>query len=130
MKKIYLGEDTPTQAIFLKGILNREPDLDPVVFGDGLDLYLAILAHPPSLIISDNILPSLDGLALARLIKFHEETQNIPFILVSSMSEEQIGDLKESGVNAYLSKPLNLPKLRELIRSLLASPISPSVKRG
>lgn len=42
MKKIYLGEDTPTQALFLRGILSREGDLDTTVFGDGLNLYLAI----------------------------------------------------------------------------------------
>lgn len=118
MSKVYLGEDTPTQALFLRGALNREPGLEVTIFGDGLDLYLAILRDPPHLIISDNMLPTLGGLALARLIKFHEETQHIPFILISSMTQEQIGPLKMSGVDAYLVKPIRIPELKELIAKL------------
>ena len=126
MKKVYLGEDTPTQALFLRGILSREGDLDPVVFGDGLNLYLAIQQDPPDLIISDNVLPSLDGLALARLVKFHEETQHVPFLLVSSMTQEQIGDLEENGVDAFLPKPLKLPQLKDTVARLLGRPLSPA----
>lgn len=126
VKKVYLGEDTPTQALFLRGILSREGDLDPVVFGDGLNLYLAIQQDPPDLIISDNVLPSLDGLALARLVKFHEETQHVPFLLVSSMTQEQIGDLEENGVDAFLPKPLKLPQLKDTVARLLGRPLSPA----
>lgn len=118
-KRVYLGEDTPTQALFLKGILSRTADLEIVVYGDGLDLYLAIQEDPPDLVISDNVLPTLDGLAIARLVKFQEETQHVPFLLVSSMSAEQVGDLQASGVDAFLPKPLKIPKLKEMVSKLL-----------
>lgn len=118
-KKIYLGEDTPTQALFLRGILSREADLEPIVFGDGLNLYLAIQQSPPDLVISDNVLPTLDGLAIARLIKFHEETQHVPFLLVSSMTAEQVGNLEDNGVDAFLPKPLRIPQLKEMVGKLL-----------
>lgn len=121
MKKIYLGEDTPTQALFLRGILSREGDLDTTVFGDGLNLYLAIQQEPPDLVISDNVLPSLDGLAIARLVKFHEETQHVPFLLVSSMTAEQVGNLEDNGVDAFLPKPLKIPQLKEMVRKLLGT---------
>ena len=124
MKKIYLGEDTPTQALFLRGILSREGDLDTVVFGDGLNLYLAIQQDPPDLVISDNVLPSLDGLAIARLVKFHEETQHVPFLLVSSMTAEQVGNLEDNGVDAFLPKPLKIPQLKEMVRKLLGTAVS------
>jgi CheY-like chemotaxis protein len=119
VKKVYLGEDTPTQALFLRGILSREGYIEPVVFGDGLNLFLAIQQEPPDLIISDNVLPTLDGLALARLVKFHEETQHVPFLLVSSMTAEQVGDLEGNGVDAFLPKPLKIPQLKELVAKLL-----------
>lgn len=122
MKKVYLGEDTPTQALFLRGILSREGDLEPVVFGDGLNLYLAIQQQPPDLVISDNVMPTLDGLAIARLVKFHEETQHVPFLLVSSMTAEQVGNLEDNGVDAFLPKPLRIPQLKETVARLLGRP--------
>jgi CheY-like chemotaxis protein len=125
-KKIYLGEDTPTQALFIRGILSREEDLEPIVFGDGLNLYLAIQQDPPDLIISDNVMPTLDGLAIARLVKFHEETSHVPFLLVSSMTAEQVGDLDASGVDAFLPKPLKIPQLKEAVAKLLAGPVAES----
>jgi CheY-like chemotaxis protein len=125
VKKVYLGEDTPTQALFLRGILSREGDIEPVVFGDGLNLYLAIQKEPPDLIISDNVLPSIDGLALARLVKFHEETQHVPFLLVSSMTKEQIGLRDEDGVDAFLPKPLKIPQLKEMVSRLLGRASTP-----
>jgi CheY-like chemotaxis protein len=103
--------------------LSREGDLEPLVFGDGLNLYLAIQHDPPDLVISDNVLPTLDGLALARLVKFHEETQHVPFLLVSSMTAEQIGGLEENGVDAFLPKPLKIPQLKETVARLLGRPI-------
>lgn len=119
MKKVYLGEDTPTQALFLRGVLSRIGNLETTVYGDGLSLYQAIQDAPPDLIISDNVLPSLDGLAIARLVKFHEETQHIPFLLVSSMTAEQVGDLEGNGVDAFLSKPLKIPQLKSTVGNLL-----------
>ena len=122
VKKIYLGEDTPTQALFIRGILSREEGLEPVVFGDGLNMYLANQKEPPDLIISDNVMPTLDGLAIARLVKFHEETSHVPFLLVSSMSAQQIGDLANSGVDCFLPKPLKIPLLKEAVARLLGGP--------
>ncbi len=120
MRRIYLGEDTPTQALFLKGLLSREKSLEPKVFGDGLELYLAITENPPDLIISDIVLPSLDGLAIARLVKFHEKTQHIPLILVSSMSAEQVGVLEEIGADAFLPKPLKIAELKATVARLMS----------
>lgn len=121
MKRVYLGEDAPTQALFLRGVLSREADIEPTIFGDGLNLYLAVQQQPPDLVICDNVLPSLDGLAIARLIKFHEETQHVPFLLVSSMAAEEIGQLEENGVDAFLPKPIKIPQLKDIVLRLLGT---------
>lgn len=119
MIKVYLGEDTPTQALFLRGLLQRQTGLEPVVFGDGLELYQAIQENPPDLVISDNVLPTLDGLSIARLVKFHEDTENIPFMLVSAMQRDQLHGLEDSGVDVFLPKPLKPATLKETINRLL-----------
>lgn len=119
MFKVYLGEDTPTQALFVKGVLSQGGALDIKIFGDGLELLLAVQESPPDLIVSDILLPSLDGMALAMLLKFHQETRDIPVILVSAMSEEHRTELTHLNVDAFLPKPLDVPKLRDIVAQLL-----------
>ena len=126
VSKVYIGEDTPTQALFLKGMLSRGLGLEPIVFGDGLDLYLAIQKDPPDLVISDILLPGIQGLALARLIRFHDDTQHIPLILVSSMKREEIGPLLDIGADAFLPKPVSLPDLKSTVQNLLSSSLKTS----
>lgn len=117
--RVYLGEDTPTQALFIKGVLSQGGVLDITTHGDGLDLLLSIQENPPDLVISDIVLPSLDGVALAKLLKFHEDTRHIPLILVSALGEEYRQNLRDIGVDAFLPKPLSVPVLRDTVADLL-----------
>ncbi|MCA9795007.1 MAG: response regulator [Candidatus Eremiobacteraeota bacterium] len=121
MAVVYLGEDTPTQALFVRGILARDPDLEVTVFEDGLELYLAVQQNPPDLIISDIVLPTVDGVAIARLLKYHESYQQVPFLLVSSMTAEEVGGLQQIGADAFLPKPLKAASLREMVSRLLGA---------
>jgi len=124
MYRVYLGEDSPTQALFIKGVLSQGGALDITIFGGGLDLLLAIQEDPPDLIVSDILLPSLDGLALANLVRFHDKTKDIPLILVSAMRDEQRIHLDEQCVDAFLPKPLDVPRLRDVVARLLTSDAS------
>jgi CheY-like chemotaxis protein len=120
MYRVYLGEDTPTQALFIKGVLSQGGALDITTHGDGLDLFLSIQEDPPDLIVSDILLPTLDGRALAKLVKFHDDTKHIPLVLVSAMTEEHRAGFADIGADAFLPKPLNVPELRETVARLLA----------
>ena len=132
MYTVYLGEDTPTQALFFKGVLSQGGALDITTFGDGLDLYLAVQESPPDLVVSDIMLPNLDGRALARLLKFHEDTSQIPLILVSALSEEHREGLEDIGAassqeTSTRRAPPYLPHRRENpppTRGLTGAPIS------
>lgn len=117
--RVYLGEDTPAQALFIKGVLSQGGALDITTLGDGLDLLLAIQENPPDLIISDIVLPTLDGVALAQILKFHDETRSIPLVLVSALGESYRANLQELGVDAFIPKPLNVPLLRDTVAQLL-----------
>lgn len=119
MYTVYLGEDTPTQALFFKGVLSQGGALDITTFGDGLDLYLAVQESPPDLVVSDIMLPNLDGRALARLLKFHDDTSHIPLILVSALSEEHREGMENIGADAFLPKPISVPELRETVARLI-----------
>ena len=118
MIKVLIGEDDPTQAMYLRRLLTKISEVETVIYGDGLSLYQAVQENIPDLIICDNVLPKLDGLSVARLIKFHERTRMIPYLLVSSIPAEQLEGYTESGADAFLAKPINRGKLEETIKQL------------
>lgn len=119
-KKIYVAEDSPTQALFVKSILRFQEDCEVEVFQDGLSLYQRILHDPPSCVVLDIILPNLTGLAVCRLLKFHDRYKAIPILMVSSITESDIAQQALSvGANAFLHKPLKKNELQQKVAELL-----------
>lgn len=115
MITVYVGEDDPTQALYLKKVMSRIAKSEPKIFGDGLSLYQAIQEEPPDLIISDNVLPNLGGVDIARLVKYHDQTSKIPFLLVSAIESDQLEGYEGCGADAFLSKPVRPAQLRKVI---------------
>lgn len=84
-----------------------------------LGLQLA-LAEPVDLILLDLRLPGMSGHEAIRLIRQHASLRAIPVIAVTAQAMH--GDEAEAlraGFDAYLSKPINNARLRELVRGYL-----------
>lgn len=82
---------------------------------------LDVLANGlPDLIISDVMMPEMDGLALCRKVKNTPETCHIPFILLSAKSavEDSIEGY-DSGADAYIPKPFHTRHLQIRVKKLL-----------
>lgn len=124
MITVFIGEDDPTQALYLKKVLTKITGTPPTIFPDGLALYQAIQQERPDLIISDNILPKLDGVDIARLVKYHEKTQAIPFLMVSAIRSDLLEGFDECGADGFLSKPIKRVELAEIIETLFG-PMAP-----
>lgn len=76
----------------------------------------------PNLIVSDVMMPIMDGLEFCQKIKENEVTSHIPVILLTARStEEQQMEGIESGADAYMVKPFNAEMLLLQIENLLAS---------
>lgn len=74
----------------------------------------------PDLIISDIMMPVMDGLELCRNIKKETATSHIPVILLTAKSlDEQRAEGYDSGADAYISKPFNEKVLLSRIANLL-----------
>jgi DNA-binding response OmpR family regulator len=87
---------------------------------DGADGYNQAIQKVPDLIITDLMLPKMDGLSLARQIKGHELTSHIPLIMLTARSTEQERMLGlEGGADAYLTKPFSVEELMLTIKNLL-----------
>jgi signal transduction histidine kinase/ligand-binding sensor domain-containing protein/DNA-binding response OmpR family regulator len=74
----------------------------------------------PDLILSDIMMPEIDGIEMTRLLKKNFETCHIPVILLTAKSgvNDQILGI-ESGAEAYVLKPFNMPLLKSMINNML-----------
>ncbi len=83
----------------------------------GLEKALDLM---PDLIITDLMMPGLDGLEVCRQIRGNEITDHIPIIVVTAKvtEEEKIKGL-EAGADAYLAKPFNADELRMRVEKML-----------
>jgi len=81
----------------------------------------AALEHVPDLIISDVMMPGLDGHGVVRQLKVHPATSHVPIVLLTAKStaDDRLEGL-EIGADAYLNKPFAARELRAQVRNLLA----------
>ena len=92
---------------------------------NGAEGLASVRESRPCLIISDVVMPVMDGYTLCRAIKDDRALSDIPVIILTSLSDPQDVILGvEAGVNYYLTKPYQTEALLSTIESALAS--SPS----
>ena len=79
------------------------------------------LEHVPDLIISDAMMPGLDGYGVVRQLKAHPATSYVPLVLLTARSAgtDRLEGL-ETGADAYVGKPFAARELRAQVRNLLA----------
>ena len=84
---------------------------------EGMEKVLDLV---PDLIITDLMMPGMDGLEVCRQVRGNEIVNHIPIIVVTAKitDEERIKGL-EAGADAYLSKPFNSDELRTRVEKLL-----------
>jgi DNA-binding response OmpR family regulator len=119
-KRIYIAEDFPLLVELLKNVLKMDKNLEPTFFDDGLKIYMKVLEDPPDILLLDIILPSLSGLAVCRLLKFHDKYKSIPVIVTSSITDHDIEQQAlRMGANAFLPKPFDTNILMNKLLTLL-----------
>ncbi|MDD5044691.1 MAG: response regulator [Candidatus Omnitrophica bacterium] len=119
-KKILLIEDEPdilkTTTIFLEA-----EGFEVVAAVDGMDGLQKARSISPDLIITDIMLPKLDGYKLCRMLKFDEKYKSIPIVFFTAraqIADEQLG--KEVCADAYIKKPSDPRLLVEKVKELIA----------
>lgn len=103
---------------FLKSKLENEYRVD--VYENGLEALEAITDTLPDLVVSDVMMPQLDGFTLLRRLKNNTRTSHIPVVLLTTKIEHQSHlEGLDYGADAYFDKPFDLEELRASIASLI-----------
>lgn len=74
----------------------------------------------PSIVITEILVPGLDGLALCHQLKATQETKDIPVVVFSVLAAESRA--REAGAEAFLRKPLLENRLVQVTRDILSRP--------
>jgi signal transduction histidine kinase/ligand-binding sensor domain-containing protein/DNA-binding response OmpR family regulator len=118
-KTIVVVEDNEDLRFYLKDNLKGQYNVEEAI--NGKEGWEKIKLLNPDLVVSDIMMPLMDGIELARKIKCETQTAHIPIILLTAMGseEKQLEGLKV-GVNDYITKPFTFEILASRIRNLLA----------
>lgn len=118
--KVLVVDDDEEVCSFVRTEL--EPIYKVVTAGNGKEAMQLVLSEQPDLVVSDVVMPEMDGYALVKILKTNDATSHIPIILLSSKSElsDRLQGL-ESGVDAYLAKPFVMQELESLIYTTLTN---------
>lgn len=116
-KTILIVDDNPELRLFLRQLL--EKNYQVVEAGNGQAAIDMTTENIPHLIISDIMMPLMDGIEFCKVIKERFETRHIPVILLSAKDalETKIAGL-ESGADFYFSKPLSVDLLLLTVQNI------------
>ncbi|MBQ6910867.1 MAG: substrate-binding domain-containing protein [Bacteroidales bacterium] len=119
---ILVVDDNADLRHFIASLL--EGDYRILTACDGQEALAKALKELPDLVVSDIMMPVMDGLSLCKALKEQLPTSHIPVILLTAKSlEEQRAEGYDSGADAYISKPFSEKVLLSRIGNLLKSRI-------
>lgn len=118
---VLIVEDSPTQAAELKYLLGSR-SYKTVIASNGIEALKILPELKPSIIISDIIMPEMDGYELCKKIKSDDELKNIPVILLTSLSEaKDIVKALQCGADNFIRKPYDEKYLLSRINYVLTN---------
>ena len=121
-KKILYIEDNPASARLMEKMIQHIPNCQFILAVNGMQGIQAAQLDPPDLILMDINLPDMDGYQALDVLRRNEGTRNIPVAAVSANAmQADIERAMTMGFFAYLTKPIELEKLRELINGVVQS---------
>ena len=118
--EVLIIDDNIDIRTYLRSVLSEKYNVSEAANGKaGLELARKIV---PDIVLSDIMMPVMDGLAFCQQLKTDKAISHIPVILLTARSlDEQRAEGYEHGADAYLSKPFSLRLLLSRIDNLIES---------
>ena len=119
MGKTVLVVDDSSSMRALLGVALRTAGFTVIEAHDGGDALARLAVGPADLIISDCIMPVMDGISFVRALKKDPVLNKIPIIMLTTESQgAQIQEGRTLGVQAWIVKPFKPEKLIEAVRRI------------
>jgi PAS domain S-box-containing protein len=116
--RILLADDNADLRDYLARLLSRRHEV--VAVPDGEQALKALREHPPDLILTDVMMPGLDGFGLMKAVRSDPTTRTLPVIMLSARAgEEARVEGLEAGADDYLIKPFSARELLARVASQL-----------
>ncbi len=123
-------DDDPKVRLLLERAF-RAPEFETHSFPTGRAALARVTEIKPDCVVSDILMPDMDGESLLRALRAKPGLEAVPFIALSAVrSEARIRAVIGAGADAFLLKPFPLRELTEKVRSLVDRPQAARQARG
>ncbi|HXD29665.1 MAG TPA: response regulator [Pyrinomonadaceae bacterium] len=114
---VLLVEDDRSLRRYLEVVLRRE-GYEVIVAADGLEAMRATLTSAVDIVVTDAIMPNLNGHELVRFLRNTPQLSHLPIVLLSAL-EAQDTQSSDQRADVYLSKPISPEVLTDCLEGLL-----------
>ena len=115
---VLIADDNPALRAYLRDMVGGTYRV--VEATDGAEAWRLVREHGPALVISDVMMPELDGFGLCRQIREDENLATTPVVLVTARAEEEARlEGWRTGADAYLAKPFSGEELLAVAEHLI-----------
>jgi len=116
--RVLVADDNADMRSYLEGLLSPHWRVESVA--DGAMALERALASPPDLVLSDVMMPGLDGFGLLRALRADERTRHVPVVMLSARAgDEATVEGLEAGADDYVVKPFVARELVARVRANL-----------
>jgi CheY-like chemotaxis protein/anti-sigma regulatory factor (Ser/Thr protein kinase) len=120
MVKALVVDDSKVDRLMVGGLLEKDGEIEAAYASDGKEALAKIEALQPDLVITDLVMPEMDGLELVAEIR--RRFPLVPVILITSKGSEQTAvEALQRGASSYVPKRLLSSDLRETVEQVLSS---------
>jgi len=118
---ILIVEDSQTQAVRLRYILEHA-GYQVVVANHGMEALAILEQQTPAILISDIMMPEMDGFELCRRIKADARLHAMPIVLLTALCEpEDVFKALQAGADNFITKPYEVQSLLSNLRRILSN---------
>ena len=116
---ILIVDDDPVVCSLMRDALENQ-GFDVVEAGDGEEACGLFETYSPQLVVTDVVMPRMDGFALCRELRRRPESAFVPILMATGLDDvSSITEAYEAGATDFIAKPLNLLILGHRVRYML-----------
>lgn len=116
--KILAVDDTPVNLRVLEAMLTPR-GYDVITAASGAEALEKIRTERPDLVLSDIVMPGMNGYELCKKLREDEATRFLPIVMITASTDQERAQALEAGADDFMTKPPNQVELLTRVKSLI-----------